>query len=399
MPGNREGSPCLASKMSRAPCSYPASCRCRSRSSDRVEATTARSAASCRTCSSTAAYSASMSAHSDRRCAMRVWMDSYRSRRAARADARSPAVARSCDAVCASAASLALIPPSWSVSAASRASSRVRSCWVRDRDLSRSVTSTRSAPARSSVSAYVRTAAAWASSVARNCSRRSSRREASVSLLAQRPQSLVHLGVLALQPLQILRQPLPLAGGRPQPFLQDLHRRLPTREVLDELQQGALGIFPQPRHLDGARAIMIDLAADLGRRRRGRLQLLANGVCLRGDALQVCDDATGVVYLQGQLKGPNLTGMGLVSCRSLRLRPELLQLRRELCQDVGDPQEVGGRVPQAALRLTAPPLVARQARSLLQELPALFRTGVEHAVDLALSNQRVRPAAQPRPQE
>ena len=218
-------------------------------------------------------------------------------------------------------------------------------------------------------------------------------------LLAQRPQSLVHLGVLALQPLQILRQPLPLAGGRPQPFLQDLHRRLPTREVLDELQQGALGIFPQPRHLDGARAIMIDLAADLGRRRRGRLQLLANGVCLRGDALQVCDDATGVVYLQGQLKGPNLTGMGLVSCRSLRLRPELLQLRRELCQDVGDPQEVGGRVPEAALRLTAPPLVARQARSLLQELPALFRTGVEHAVDLALSNQRVRPAAQPRPEK
>src|SRR5438876_1859877 len=139
--------------------------------------------------------------------------------------------------------------------------------------------------------------------------------------------------------------------------------------------------------------------SDLGRRRRGRLQLLANGVCLRGDALQVCDDATGVVYLQGQLKGPNLTGMGLVSCRSLRLRPELLQLRRELCQDVGDPQEVGGRVPEAALRLTAPPLVARQARSLLQELPALFRTGVEHAVDLALSNQRVRPAAQPRPQE
>src|SRR5439155_2251848 len=249
MPGNREGSPCLASKMSRAPCSYPASCRCRSRSSDRVEATTARSAASCR---------------------MGVFGGPQ---------------------------------------------------------LLEEIIAARGERFR---------------------------------LLAQRPQSLVHLGVLALQPLQILRQPLPLAGGRPQPFLQDLHRRLPTREVLDELQQGALGIFPQPRHLDGARAIMIDLAADLGRRRRGRLQLLANGVCLRGDALQVCDDATGVVYLQGQLKGPNITGMGLVSCRSLRLLPDLLQLRRELCLDVVIQQEVGGWVPEAACLITSTTCVMGQ---------------------------------------
>ena len=66
--------------------------------------------------------------------------------------------------------------------------------------------------------------------------------------------------------------------------------------------------------------------------------MLADRVGLRGDALEAGDDATGVIDLEGQLKSPDLVGVGLVGRRGLRLLTELLQLRRQLCQDVRNPQ-------------------------------------------------------------
>jgi len=81
------------------------------------------------------------------------------------------------------------------------------------------------------------------------------------------------------------------------------------------------------------------------------------------------------------------TGERIVRDLRVRLGAQLLQLCGQLCQDVGDPQEVGGGVSKPALGLSAAPLVARQPGGFLQQLPALLRPGVEDAVDLALSNQ------------
>ena len=152
----------------------------------------------------------------------------------------------------------------------------------------------------------------------------------------------------------------------------------------------------------------IDVVAEIGRLEPLHPCLVLFELILQHLPLAVALVLAATVLLEGSAEADDLVGEqacagvahhrrdGRRLARHLGLPPERLQLAADLAGEIGEPSEVGLHGVELAERLLLAPSVLQDACGLLDEAAAVVGARVQHGVELALADDHVHLAAQPR---